>query len=254
MSKSIYGLIGFPLTHSFSQKYFSEKFAAENIDAEYRNFELADIGELMELLGEYPCIRGLNVTIPYKEQAIGYMDSLDAVAAEVRAVNVIKVIDKGADIELHGYNTDVYGFTESIKPLIPSAECKALVMGSGGASKAVAFALTQMGIGYEIVSRSKDRGTLTYADITPEIIRDHLIIVNATPAGMYPDTDSCPDIPYAAITPRHLCYDLVYNPEQTLFLTKAAEQGATTKNGLEMLRLQAEASWRIWTDSTTSAE
>jgi len=242
----LYGLIGFPLGHSFSQQYFNTKFETEGINAQYRNFELPDIGDFMELISEYPDLCGLNVTIPYKQDVIHYMNSMDTVAREVGAVNVIKFTRKGDDIKLTGYNTDVIGFTDSIKPLLTTGHKKALVLGSGGAARAVKYSLKQLGIEPIVVSRTSRPGVLTYRELTPEVMASHTVIVNTTPLGMYPDIDNCPDIPYDLLTPGHLCYDLLYNPDETLFMKKAALQGAKTKNGLEMLMLQAFASWDIW--------
>lgn len=245
-NKKIYGLIGFPLEHSFSQMFFNQKFEAEGINAEYRNFELPDIGDLMELISEYPDIQGLNVTIPYKEQVIPYMDRMNDIARGVGAVNVIKITRNDADLHFEGYNTDVIGFSDSIKPLITPERNKALILGTGGAAKAVAFSLKKLDIEYQFVSRTHRPGVITYADLSPEVVAEHKIIINTTPLGMYPNVDVCPDIPYEALTPEHLCYDLLYNPDVTLFMKKSAEQGAETKNGLEMLMLQAFASWEIW--------
>lgn len=244
----LYGLLGRRLSHSFSQKFFTEKFTSEHLDAEYRNFEIQDIGEFMELLAEYPMLSGLNVTIPYKQQIIPYMDSLDMVATEVGAVNVVNIKrdHNGELLSLIGYNSDVYGFVNSIKPLI-NENCKeALVLGSGGASKAVTYGLGTLGIESHIVSRTPCDGQISYNDLTPEIMSRCLVIVNTTPLGMYPDVDTFPPIPYELLTQYHICYDLVYNPEVTLFMTKAKNRGCTVKNGLEMLHLQALESWSIW--------
>lgn len=244
----VYGLIGFPLTHSFSKSYFNDKFAAEGIDAEYANFELPDIGDLMEVFDETPELSGLNVTIPYKEQIIPYMDELDEEARRIGAVNVVKVVrgDSDDDFNLIGYNSDVIGFRDSISPLLNPVRKRALILGTGGASKAVARGLETLGVEYLFVSRSARKGVITYSDLTPEIMTEHKVIVNTTPLGMYPHVDECPDIPYECLTPEHLCYDLLYNPDVTLFMKKAAANGAETKNGLEMLLLQAFESWRIW--------
>lgn len=243
----LYGLIGFPLTHSFSQTYFNQKFEAENIDAEYVNFEISDIGELMVVFAENPNLQGLNVTIPYKEQVIPYLDEIDDTAKRIGAVNVIKIkyLENG-DPYLKGYNSDVVGFTNSILPLIKEDQDKALVLGTGGAAKAIYVALVNIGITPTYVSRTPGEGMLGYGDLTPEIMAANKVIVNTTPLGMYPHVDSCPDIPYNLLTKEHLCYDLIYNPDMTLFLKKAAENGAETKNGLEMLLLQAFESYRIW--------
>lgn len=244
--QQLYGLIGKVLGHSFSQDYFNQKFESEHINARYINFEIADIGEFNELLAEYPALRGLNVTIPYKEQVIGYMDEMNPTAERIGAVNVIKFIGRGASLRLKGFNSDVIGFSDSIKPLLNADRRKALVLGTGGASKAIAVGLTDLGVDVQLVSRSARKGVITYADLTPEIIADRKVIVNTTPLGMYPHVDQAPDIPYEELTPQHLCYDLIYNPDTTLFMKRSAEFGAETKNGLEMLLLQAFASWQIW--------
>ncbi len=246
----IYGLIGYPLGHSFSRGYFNDKFAAEGIDAEYVNFEIPDIGDLMEVFAENPGLAGLNVTIPYKEQVIPYMDEMDSEAAGIGAVNVIKIIRRDGrddgDFKLKGYNSDVIGFRDSISPLLTPQRDKALILGTGGASKAVAYALSTLGVESLFVSRSARKGVITYSDLTPELMAERKVIVNTTPLGMYPHVDEAPDIPYEYLTPAHLCYDLLYNPDVTLFMHKASEHGAEVKNGLEMLLLQAFASWNIW--------
>ena len=243
-----YGLIGYPLKHSFSISYFNEKFQSENIDAEYVNFEIPRIEDFMEVVEENPNLRGLNVTIPYKEQVIPYLDELDKDTAKIGAVNVIKIIPQGkGDVKLVGYNSDTIGFTRSIEPLLQSHHVKALILGTGGASKAVFHGLANLGIEATFVSRTKkSNDILTYQELTPEIMQEHTVIVNTTPLGMYPNVDACPDIPYDQLTPNHLLYDLLYNPHETLFMKKGKEHGATVKNGLEMLLLQAFASWDFW--------
>lgn len=242
-----YGLLGYPLTHSFSQTFFNQKFEAEGISARYLNFELPDIGDFMEVLAEYPTLSGLNVTIPYKEQVLPYLNELDDDARAIGAVNVIKFIrGKGGDLKLRGYNSDIIGFSDSLRPLLNARRKKALVLGTGGAAKAVRQGLRNLGVEPLMVSRTAREGVATYADLSPAIMADHLVVVNTTPLGMYPHVDECPDIPYELLTPDHLCYDLLYNPDVTLFMKKAAERGSETKNGLEMLLLQAFASWRIW--------
>lgn len=245
-----YGLIGYPLGHSFSVGYFNEKFKAEHIDAEYVNFEIPSIDNFMEVVGENPNLRGLNVTIPYKQQVIPYLDEVDPRAAQIGAVNVIKVVRRPKEkIKLVGYNSDVIGFTQSIEPLIDESHRKALVLGTGGASKAVFHGLASLGIEPTYVSRQKrDADTLTYGELTPEVMASHTVIVNTTPLGMFPKVDACPDLPYALLTPHHLLYDLIYNPDETLFMKRGKEQGATVKNGLEMLLLQAFAGWKIWNE------
>lgn len=242
-----YGLIGYPLKHSFSIGFFNEKFKSEGIDAEYVNFEIPSINDFMEVVGENPDLCGLNVTIPYKEQVIPFLDELDKDTAKIGAVNVIKIIrlPKGK-VKLVGYNSDIIGFTRSIEPLLQPYHKKALLLGTGGASKAVFHGLKNLGIESVFVSRTSKEGMLTYEDLTPEIMAEHTVIVNCTPVGMYPKVDFCPDIPYELLTPNHLLYDLLYNPNVTLFMKKGEEHGAVTKNGLEMLLLQAFAAWDIW--------
>lgn len=245
--EKIYGLIGFPLVHSFSQNFFNKKFEAEGIDARYINFEIADIGDFMEVISENPDLCGLNVTIPYKEQVIPYMDEMDADAAKIGAVNVIKFIrGKGDSLKFKGYNSDIIGFCDSLAPMLKPYHKKALVLGTGGAAKAVTQGLINLEVEPTYVSRTKRDGMLTYDELTNEVIDSHKVIVNTTPLGMYPHTDACPDIPYHLLTSEHLCYDLLYNPDVTLFMKKSKENGAEVKNGLEMLLLQAFAAWNIW--------
>ena len=241
-----YGLIGFPLGHSFSKNFFNEKFENENIDAEYINFEIPNIEELVEILDVNPELRGLNVTIPYKEKVISYLDYISPEARAIGAVNVIRVTHKGNKLVLRGYNSDVIGFTKSIEPLLERFHRKALILGTGGASKAVNYGLKSLGLETVFVSRYKRPGTIQYEDITPEVIKDYTVIVNCTPVGMYPKVEECPLLPYEAMDNHTLLYDLIYNPDRTLFMQKGAEHGATVKNGLEMLLLQAFASWDFW--------
>ena len=242
-----YGLVGYPLKHSFSIGYFNEKFSSEKIEAEYINFEIPDINNFPEIIQANPNLHGLNVTIPYKEKVIPYLDELDKQAAAIGAVNVIKIIrNKGGKPKLIGYNSDIIGFTQSIQPLLQSHHKKALILGTGGASKAVFHGLKNLGIEAKFVSRTARFGMLTYEELNAEIIKEYTVIVNCTPVGMYPKVDACPDIPNEAITSEHLLYDLLYNPNITLFMKKGEAKGAVTKNGLEMLLLQAFAAWEIW--------
>ena len=241
-----YGLIGYPLGHSFSVGYFNEKFSNEHINAKYINFEIPSIEDFAEVIESNPELRGLNVTIPYKEQVIHYLDSLSPEANAIGAVNVIRITRKGDKTHLKGFNSDVIGFTRSIEPLLERHHKKALILGTGGASKAVDYGLRSLGIETKFVSRTKRPGFFTYEEITPEIIKDYNIIVNCTPLGMYPNTDVCPTLPYEAMDSHNLLYDLLYNPDETLFMQKGKEHGAITKNGLEMLLLQAFASWEFW--------
>jgi shikimate dehydrogenase len=242
-----YGLVGYPLKHSFSIGYFNEKFSSEKIEAEYINFEIPDINNFPEIIEANPNLHGLNVTIPYKEKVIPYLDELDKQTAAIGAVNVIKIIrNKGGKPKLIGYNSDIIGFTQSIQPLLQSHHKRALILGTGGASKAVFHGLKNLGIEAKFVSRTARFGMLTYEELNAEIIKEYTVIVNCTPVGMYPKVDACPDIPYEAITSEHLLYDLLYNPNITLFMKKGEAKGAVTKNGLEMLLLQAFAAWEIW--------
>jgi shikimate dehydrogenase len=232
-----FGIIGFPLLHSFSAKYFSEKFAHEHIAAEYSLYPMEKLtdekmNELMSFLD------GMNVTMPHKQTIIPFLDSLDATAEAVGAVNVVH--------NRIGYNTDCLGFMESMKPLVRTYDKHALVLGTGGASKAVCYGLKLLGIKPTLVSRTPKKGMLGYGTLTEEVIANHTIIVNCTPLGMLPDVDTCPPIPYESITAQHLLFDCVYNPEETLFLRKGKENGATTQNGMKMLFGQAKAAWKIW--------
>lgn len=241
-----YGLIGYPLGHSFSQNFFNEKFANEGIDATYQNFEIPTIDQIKEILVSTPELKAFNVTIPYKEQIIPYLSELSDEAKEIGAVNVVKVVRNGSKITLKGYNSDVIGFRNSLQPLLESHHKKALVLGTGGASKAVIQALKSLKIEYLQVSRTQKEGMVTYGQITPEMMDEYKLIVNCTPLGMYPNINNCPTLPYAAMDSKTLLYDLIYNPDETLFLSKGKEYGAQTKNGLEMLLLQAYASWEFW--------
>jgi shikimate dehydrogenase len=238
-----FGLIGYPLTHSFSEKYFSEKFARERIsDCTYELFPLENIEDVRLLFEINKDLRGLNVTIPYKESIIQYLDDLDEVAEEISAVNCIKI----DGVQKIGFNTDQAGFRNSLQPLLKTHHQKALILGTGGSSKSVAHALQTLGLGYQIVSRISQPNVITYAELNRELFNEFTVIINCTPVGMYPALGECPQIPYEYLTPNHLVYDLIYNPNETLFLSKAKAQGASIKNGLEMLQKQAELSWKIW--------
>ncbi|MDY3267417.1 MAG: shikimate dehydrogenase [Phocaeicola sp.] len=242
-----FGLIGYPLGHSFSKNFFNEKFRSENICAEYVNFEISTIEDFNKVLKANSTLCGLNVTIPYKEQVIGYLDELDKDAAAIGAVNVIKIDRSKGKLKLIGYNSDVLGFTQSIEGLLEPHHKKALILGTGGASKAINYGLKQLGLETLFVSRNRHNdNTITYSELTPEIMNDYKVIVNCTPVGMYPKADECPDIPYECLTPEHLLYDLLYNPDTTLFMKKGSDNGAIVKNGLEMLLLQAFGAWDIW--------
>lgn len=245
----LYGLIGYPLVHSFSRDFFNQKFIAEDIDAVYMNFEIEDLGILMELIAEYPNLSGLNVTAPFKEAIIPYLDSMDDDARVIGAVNVVKFIrdKKTGELELRGYNSDVVGFGKTLGSILTPGRTSAMVLGTGGAAKAVRAALQKHGIDVQLVSRRKSEHTLVYEEITRAMVAEHKIIVNATPVGKYPDHDKYPAFPYRFLTKEHICYDLIYNPEETLFMKYSAQYGAETKNGIEMLLLQAFDSYDIWT-------
>jgi shikimate dehydrogenase len=242
-----YGLIGNPLKHSFSKGFFNDKFRTENIDAEYINFEIPTIKDVKSIIKNDPLLVGLNVTIPYKEQIIPYLDRTSENAQLIGAVNVIKIDRSKGKPVLTGFNSDIIGFKQSIEPLLQPEHKRALVLGTGGAAKAVYWGLKQLGLIPVYVSRTKTAKTiLTYEELNADILETHTVIVNCTPVGMYPDVDDCPDIPYHFLYRDHLLYDLLYNPDETLFMKRGAEQGATVKNGLEMLLLQAFAGWDIW--------
>jgi shikimate dehydrogenase len=256
-----YGLIGYPLTHSFSKRFFTEKFDREKItDHAYELYEIKNLSDFPELLRANPDLCGLNVTVPHKIGVMFYLDWVHPDAKEVDAVNCIRITAespvtavfsgevgiKDHEFRLEGFNTDVYGFEVSLKSLLMPHHTQALILGSGGASRAVKYVLNKLKIYNTTVSREPDAGRLQYQDLTAEHLQQYKLIINTTPLGMAPNTDKCPDIPYEALTSEHLLYDLIYNPEETLFLQKGREQGATTKNGGEMLILQAEKSWEIW--------
>ena len=244
-----YGLIGFPLGHSFSISYFNQKFHDEDIDAVYENFEIPNIDNFSEVLDSNPELRGLNVTIPYKEKVLPFLDSISPEARAIGAVNVIRVTHQGKDIKLKGYNSDVIGFTKSIEPMLDKKwHKKALILGTGGASKAINYGLKSLGLETVFVSRYERPDTIQYENVTPEVIKEYNVIVNCTPLGMYPHTDECPQLPYEAMDYHNILYDLIYNPDETLFMKRGLERGAEVKNGLEMLLLQAFASWEFWHD------
>jgi shikimate dehydrogenase len=239
-----FGLIGHPLEHSFSKKYFTEKFEKEGLtDCVYLEFPLDSISDMVEILKEHPDLIGLNVTIPYKQQIMRRLNSVARIPEGVYACNCIKMIDG----KLFGYNTDIIGFENSLVPLLKPIHRKALVLGNGGATAAVVHVLKKLEIEFQVVSRQKHSGsTLTYQNLDEDTIRKNLLIINTTPLGMYPNENDSPAIPYQFLGKEHICYDLIYNPTETLFLQQAKQQGATIKNGEEMLILQAEESWEIW--------
>lgn len=241
-----FGLIGYPLSHSFSQKFFTEKFQREGIrDCAYENFPLPSIDALRDVLTQHPDLAGLNVTIPYKELVLPFLHHQNEVVKAIGACNCIR-IDKG---QLTGFNTDVIGFETSLREFLHPHHQKALVLGTGGAAKAIHYVLQKLGIEFIEVSRNAQHARkISYDQLTPEIIASHTLIVNTTPLGMYPNVEECPKIPYEAITPQHYLFDLVYNPAKTLFLQKGEERDAVIKNGYDMLVIQAEESWKIWNE------
>ena len=239
----IYGIIGWPLGHSFSKPYFEGKFARLGLDdRRYYNLPIENIAELSEILAEYPELAGFNVTIPYKKDIIGRLDEISPEAAEIGAVNCVKIENE----KLKGYNTDAYGFRAGLEKLIAAERPAALVLGTGGASAAVCYVLSQLGVKFLNVSRTKKLNNLTYGELTPAVMESHPLIVNTTPLGTWPDTEEKPDIPYDSIGPEHFLYDLVYNPPVTAFLAEGVKRGAKTLNGETMLHAQAERSWEIW--------
>ena len=239
-----FGLIGYPLTHSFSKKYFAEKFLDEGqTDCIYENFPIENIEEINDVLIQHPTLTGLNVTIPYKEKVISFLDEATEIVKETGACNCIK-IHHGKKI---GFNTDVIGFGKSLDVKLRTSHQRALVLGTGGAAKAVYFALKQRDISFLKVSRTPSgEGVISYEDIDKSLLESHTLIINTTPLGMYPNTESSPPIPYQYLTPSHYMFDLVYNPDKTIFLQNGEAAGATIENGKDMLRIQADASWEIW--------
>lgn len=246
----LYGLVGYPLSHSFSKKYFSEKFAREGrADCRYELFELPDPAAFPALWAKHRDLVGLNVTIPHKQAFFQYLGSLDESAKKVGAVNVVR---RQPDGTLRGFNSDLYGFRKSLEDWEAFQKNRpdaALILGYGGAAKAVEAALRELGISFKIVSRDPAKGDLTYAALSPAVLESHRLLVNTTPLGTYPNVDDCPDVPYGFLTDKHLLYDLVYNPAETRFLREGAARGAATHNGYRMLELQAERSWAIWNDT-----
>jgi len=239
----LFGLIGYPLTHSFSKNYFAEKFKKEGIsDCRYENFQLANINDLPKTITENPDLQGLNVTIPHKESVLQFLDGSNELVKQTGACNCIKMVDG----KLIGYNTDVIGFEKSLLTKLKPEHKNALILGTGGAAKAVEFVLKKNGISYKKVSRQFSENNFIYEQLTPGIVKESMLIINTTPMGMYPNTNEIPPLPYEAITSKHFLFDLIYNPEKTLFLKQGEEQGAISQNGYEMLVYQAEESWTIW--------
>lgn len=240
----LYGLVGKNISYSFSKKYFTEKFISGNFEGfVYENFDIQSIEEFPKIITENPYLKGLNVTIPYKEEIIPYLNKLSKKAAQIGAVNVIRFTKKG---KLKGYNSDYYGFKKSLQPLLQSHHKKALILGTGGAAKAVAFALNELGLIYTFVSRQDKEGMIDYDRINATTFDNYHIIINCTPLGTSPKTAEFPPLPYNFFTKKHMAFDLIYNPEETQFLKKAKKNGAITKNGYEMLVFQAEKAWKIW--------
>lgn len=242
-----YGIIGYPLGHSYSRGFFTEKFQREGIDAEYLNFPIPDVAELRNVLCKHPELRGLNVTLPYKQAVMPMLDELSDEAREIGAVNVIRVRhDRQGVARLKGFNSDIIGFMNSLRPLLKPYHRRALVLGTGGASRAVRVGLQRLGLEWKYVSRTPRDGQLAYAELSEQKLQEYQVVVNCSPVGMFPKVDECPAIPYEYLTDGNLLFDLVYNPEETLFMKRGAARGATVKNGLEMLYLQAVASWEFW--------
>lgn len=239
-----YGLIGRNISYSFSREYFREKFEKENIPATYQNFDLENLDSFRSIFSENPQIEGLNVTIPYKEEIIPYLDHLDPVAGQIGAVNTIRVGPHGL---LTGFNTDYYGFIESIRRHLKEYHLRALILGTGGASKAIAYGLGKLGINYQFVSRSPEPGELNYSELSEQHFDEFKVIINSTPLGTFPNINAYPPIPAQHLTPQHLVYDLIYNPAVTQLMKMGLEKKSTVVNGLEMLKLQAEKAWEIWT-------
>lgn len=247
----LFGLIGNPLSHSFSAKYFENKFEKESIsDADFRLFPIESISKLHSIIEQNPALTGLSVTIPYKLAVLPQLNHLSEEAKAIGAVNCIAIKRDGSKSELTGYNTDIHGFRASLEPHLQACHNRALILGTGGAAKAVSFVLKKKGIEFKFVSRnSENNDSLLYSQLTEKVINDNLLIINTTPLGMYPNIESFPEIPYQFLSERHFLYDLVYNPLETRFLLKGKERGAGIKNGLQMLEIQAEKSWEIWNNS-----
>lgn len=240
------GLLGKNIGYSFSRNYFTEKFKSENLDSQYsyQNFDISSISEFKNILKDNPELIGLNVTIPYKEEVIALIDELSETSKKIGAINTIKITQNG---KLIGHNTDYIGFKNSLQPLLQSQHQKALILGTGGAAKAIIYTLNELGIQHQLVSREKTKNTITYEELNEEIFNEYYIVINCTPLGTYPNIEKAPNIPYQYFSGNHLAYDLIYNPEKTTFLSKAETMGATIKNGHEMLKIQAEEAWKIWT-------
>jgi shikimate dehydrogenase len=243
----IFGLIGFPLGHSFSKSYFTEKFANENINARYELFPIKSLAELPSVFEENPLLAGFNVTIPYKEKIIPFLHQIEPQARKIGAINTVRIEHIFGNIHLTGFNTDVAGFEISLVPLLKPYHTKAIVIGSGGASRAVCFILDKLQIPWLIVSRTpKTKQMISYSDVTQDLLETCKLIINTTPLGMFPNIEGCPELPYTSFGPEHLLYDLVYNPQLTKFMQQGIQNGAQVKNGSEMLKIQADKAWEIW--------
>jgi shikimate dehydrogenase len=245
-----FGLIGYPLGHSFSRKYFAEKFLNEQItDCNYENYPLTNLNQLQKLISDENDLCGLNITIPYKSEIIRFLDMIEPEASEIGAVNVLKIKRLNRTIKLYGYNSDITGISDTLMPFLKDNVRNAIVLGTGGSSRAVCYVLNKFGLKITLVSRNKKPGILGYSDINPGMIANSRLIINTTPLGMYPDTQSKPEINYSLLNNNHILFDLVYNPELTSFLKMGMEQGCTILTGIKMLHSQAEKSWEIWNDS-----
>ena len=247
-----YGIIGNPLGHSFSKKYFEDKFEKNDIEAQFLNFEIPTINDLHQVIANNKSLKGFCVTIPYKEDVLPFLNEIDPLAKKLGAVNSVKITRQGEQVTLKGFNTDIIGFGDSLKRFLDGVTPKALILGTGGASKAVAGALELQGISYLFVSRSAKGNCVSYDMLDEKMMKEHKLVINCSPLGTFPNVDTCPDLPYQHIGNDHFLYDLVYNPSETLFMKKGAENGAKTINGLEMLHLQAEKNWEIWNDTSAS--
>jgi shikimate dehydrogenase len=246
MLRKRFGLLGRNISYSFSKGYFTEKFNTENLtECSYENFDIQDINDFPEIIKANSDLKGLNVTIPYKETVMPFLDELSERATKIGAINVIKITKEG---KLKGYNSDYYGFKKALEPLLLVHHKKALILGTGGASKAVAYALEELGIQHTFVSRKPSENAIDYSQITAAVFSENHIIINSTPLGTSPKTDEFPDIPYHFFTNKHIAFDLIYNPAETQFLKRAKEAGAIVKNGMEMLVFQAEKAWEIWNE------
>lgn len=243
-----YGLLGYPLGHSFSKRYFEEKFDKDQISAIFENFELPEAKEMLTHVNTEKELIGFCITIPHKEAIIPYLDSCDDAITKIGAVNCVKIRRDSDSFSLKGYNTDVIGFEKSFKEFLKPEHKKAIILGTGGASKAVEYVLEKLGISYHMVSRVKTETNLCYEDVTPQLMSEIQLVINTTPLGMYPKIDAAPNLPYENVSEQHYFYDLVYNPKETLFLSRAKAQGAMIKCGMDMLELQAEANWNIWNE------